>query len=447
MTDGEIAYLTPEARARVEIDRMLAAAGWAVQDASRVNLSAARGVAIREFVLKAPHGRADYLLFVDGAAAGCSRRRRRARRSPASPGRRRSTSTASPTTSDGGRGRAAVRLRVHRRRDPVHQHARPRRGQPGGLLVPPPRDARRLARGHREAPDRAHAPAPPAHPARARAEGPVARAGHRDLEPRGVARSEPPSRAHPDGDRLRQDVHRREHRVPPHQARRRAPRPLPRRPREPRPADPEGVPGLLDAGRRAQVHRALQRAAALLEHVDPVGRVTISTIQRLYSILRGETALDEELDEHSASRSRLGRLLAVDYNPDVPPELFDVIIVDECHRSIYGLWRQVLDYFDAFTIGLTATPNKQTFGFFNQNLVMEYTARAGGRRRGQRRLRRLPHPHGDHRARVDDRRRHVDRGSATAALAASAGSCSTTTSPTTPTSSTARSSPATRSAR
>jgi type I site-specific restriction endonuclease len=66
----QLAYLTPEARARVEIDRMLASAGWAVQDAARANLSAARGVAVREFVLKAPHGRADYLLFVDGTAAG-----------------------------------------------------------------------------------------------------------------------------------------------------------------------------------------------------------------------------------------------------------------------------------------------------------------------------------------------------------------------------------------
>jgi type I restriction enzyme R subunit len=47
-------------------------------------------------------------------------------------------------------------------------------------------------------------------------------------------------------------------------------------------------------------------------------------------------------------------------------------VTDECHRSIYNLWRQVLEYFDASIIGLTATPNKQTFGFFNQNLVMEY---------------------------------------------------------------------------
>jgi type I restriction enzyme R subunit len=70
VTDGDLTYLTPEARARVEIDLMLGAAGWVVQNASRVNLSAARGVAVREFILKPPHGRVDYLLFVDGRAAG-----------------------------------------------------------------------------------------------------------------------------------------------------------------------------------------------------------------------------------------------------------------------------------------------------------------------------------------------------------------------------------------
>ena len=62
----------------------------------------------------------------------------------------------------------------------------------------------------------------------------------------------------------------------------------------------------------------------------------------------------------------------MEYNPDYPIDTFDVIITDECHRSIYNLWRQVLEYFDAFLIGLTATPSKQTFGFFQQNLVMEY---------------------------------------------------------------------------
>jgi type I restriction enzyme R subunit len=106
--------------------------------------------------------------------------------------------------------------------------------------------------------------------------------------------------------------------------------------------------------------------------IDPVSRVTISTIQRLFSTLKGEPELEEELDEESAYEALPDEPVSVVYNPSVPPETFDVIIVDECHRSIFGLWRQVLDYFDAFTIGLTATPNKQAFGFFDQNLVMEY---------------------------------------------------------------------------
>ncbi len=106
--------------------------------------------------------------------------------------------------------------------------------------------------------------------------------------------------------------------------------------------------------------------------IDDVSRVVISTIQRLYSILKGEPELPEELDEESAYDLQPPKPVEVAYNPSVPIETFDVIIVDECHRSIYGLWRQVLEYFDAFIIGLTATPGKQTLGFFNQNLVMEY---------------------------------------------------------------------------
>ena len=58
----------------------------------------------------------------------------------------------------------------------------------------------------------------------------------------------------------------------------------------------------------------------------------------------------------------------VKYNPKFPIESFDFIIVDECHRSIYNLWKQVLDYFDAYLIGLTATPSSSTIGFFNSNL-------------------------------------------------------------------------------
>lgn len=106
--------------------------------------------------------------------------------------------------------------------------------------------------------------------------------------------------------------------------------------------------------------------------VDPVASVCIGTIQRVYSMLRGEADLPTELDEESGYELAPDRPVEVDYQPTLPIEAFDVIIVDECHRSIYGVWRQVLEYFDAFLIGLTATPGKQTFGFFNKNLVMEY---------------------------------------------------------------------------
>jgi len=107
--------------------------------------------------------------------------------------------------------------------------------------------------------------------------------------------------------------------------------------------------------------------------LDSVSRVTICTIQRLYSMLRGEE-LSEDLDEVSGFELAAsdGRSREVSYNPAIPIETFDFIVTDECHRSIYNLWRQVLEYFDAFLIGLTATPSKQTIGFFNQNLVMEY---------------------------------------------------------------------------
>ncbi|MBI3490582.1 MAG: DEAD/DEAH box helicase family protein [Acidobacteria bacterium] len=107
--------------------------------------------------------------------------------------------------------------------------------------------------------------------------------------------------------------------------------------------------------------------------LDSVSRVTICTIQRLYSMLRGEE-LAEDLDEVSGFELAAadGRPRDVTYNPAIPIETFDFIVTDECHRSIYNLWRQVLEYFDAFLIGLTATPSKQTIGFFDQNLVTEY---------------------------------------------------------------------------
>jgi type I restriction enzyme, R subunit len=116
----------------------------------------------------------------------------------------------------------------------------------------------------------------------------------------------------------------------------------------------------------------VQRLAS--SSIDPAAQVCISTIQRMYSILSGEP-IDESAEDTSAGRGRSNQQAGqgVRYNPAVPVETFDVIIIDECHRSIYNLWKQVLDYFDAFLIGLTATPDKRTFGFFNENIVAEYT--------------------------------------------------------------------------
>ena len=104
-------------------------------------------------------------------------------------------------------------------------------------------------------------------------------------------------------------------------------------------------------------------------------QVCISTIQRMYSILSGEET-DESIDEISLEEvTSMEKKVPkeVVYNKKYPPEFFDCIIVDECHRSIYNVWNQVLEYFDAFIVGLTATPDKRTFAYFNQNIVSEYS--------------------------------------------------------------------------
>lgn len=109
-------------------------------------------------------------------------------------------------------------------------------------------------------------------------------------------------------------------------------------------------------------------------HLPTDAEVYISTIQRMYSILQGEELDASAEDENPSERSdRKREPMPVVYSAAVPPEFFDLIIIDECHRSIYNLWRQVLDYFDAFLVGLTATPDARTYGFFKSNVVSEYT--------------------------------------------------------------------------
>jgi type I restriction enzyme R subunit len=109
-------------------------------------------------------------------------------------------------------------------------------------------------------------------------------------------------------------------------------------------------------------------------YVASDSQVCISTIQRLYSILKGEELPEEAEETHPGEINWQKREpVPVVYNAKLPVEFFDFIVIDECHRSIYNLWKQVLEYFDAFQIGLTATPDNRTFGYFRQNIVSEYT--------------------------------------------------------------------------
>jgi type I restriction enzyme, R subunit len=107
-------------------------------------------------------------------------------------------------------------------------------------------------------------------------------------------------------------------------------------------------------------------------YIPTDNQVYISTIQRLYSILKG-TELDETAElENPNERWQPKEPVPVAYSEKLPVEFFDFVVIDECHRSIYNLWKQVLEYFDAFQIGLTATPDNRTLGYFNQNIVSSY---------------------------------------------------------------------------
>ena len=132
-----------------------------------------------------------------------------------------------------------------------------------------------------------------------------------------------------------------------------------------------------DSNRKFTEFYNVQRLTS--SYIASDSQVCISTIQRMYAILKGEEldegAEDTNPNENSWMEQQRNKKQAipVDYTARVPIEQFDFIVIDECHRSIYNLWKQVFDYFDAFLIGLTATPDKRTFGFFEENVVSEYT--------------------------------------------------------------------------
>ena len=370
--DGEAEYLTPEAKARIEIDRMLTEAGWTVTDRATANPRASLGVAVREFPLAAGHGQVDYLLFIDGRAVGVVEAKKQGTTLTGVEWQSAKYVTGVPDTV------AALNRPLPFAYESTGIETRFTNG-----FDPEPTSRRVFS---------FHTPEMLAEWCNAWSENPeTATLRQRVLEL---------PELHADG--LWPAQYTAIHNLEESLAHFR-PRALIQM------ATGSGKTfTAANISYRLIKHAGARRILFLVDRanlglqtvkefqsfttpddgrkftelynvqhlnsntIDPVARVTVSTIQRLYSILRGDEALDPELDERSAFDLEPSAPVEVAYNPTVPIETFDVVIVDECHRSIYGLWRQVLDYFDAFTIGLTATPGKQTFGFFDQNLVMEY---------------------------------------------------------------------------
>ena len=338
MSDPSIQYLPAEAAARRHIDSQLEASGWEVQSAAGVNLQASRGVAVREFILTAEHGRADYLLFLDGQAVGAVEAK------PAG------------TTLTG------VEFQTKKYTE----------GLPGYLTAPirplpfayestgvetrftngldPQPTSRRLFTFHR-----------PETFARWMRDldlvaGPTLRSRLTDLPPLGPGGLWPAQETAIRNLEASLAANR--------------PRALIQM------ATGSGktftaanaVYRLIKHGRAERVLFLVDRANLArqtkkefdqfttpddgrkftelynVQHlssqtVDPVARVVISTIQRVYSILRGEAEMDPALDEQSLYELENLLPVEVEYNPRLPIEAFDVVVIDECHRSIYGVWR------------------------------------------------------------------------------------------------------------
>ncbi|GJG87328.1 type III restriction endonuclease subunit R [Gemmatimonadetes bacterium T265] len=388
-----------EAAARDEIDRALAASGWLVQDRGAVNLYAGPGVAVREVPLAPGHGVADYLLYADGQAVGVVEAKRAGETltgvevQSEKYGTGLPAGVASPVRplpflyqSTG------VETRFTNRLDPVpksrevfafHRPATLLEWATAEPLWLPVVDGRPDPRSERPATFRRHLTAMPS--VEAGGLWPAQLTTVRRLEaslaagrPRALVQMATGSgktiaavasiyrllkfagakrvlflvdRANLGRQALKEFQ---SYRTP-------------------------------DDGRLFTELYNVQRLTA--NRVDPVANVVIGTVQRLYSMLRGEPAMAEEADELDADTAldavALGGVgggldalrrepVPVAYNPALPVELFDVVFVDECHRSIYTLWRQVVEYWDALLVGLTATPSKLTYGFFDANVVQEY---------------------------------------------------------------------------
>ncbi|MDF2459979.1 MAG: Type restriction protein res subunit, partial [Nitrospira sp.] len=375
---------TPEEKARQKIDAMLVNAGWVVQDYRQAQIHAGRGVALRNFPLTSGHGFADYLLYVDGKAAGIVEAKKEG----------------FPLV--GVEVQAAKYSQGLPRDLPAHTRPLPFLYQSTGVetrftngLDPQPRSRSvfsfhrpgtlaAMIPQHNEAPRELHGASLAAETA------PTLRGRLRALPPLSITGLWPAQVTAINNleKSLAQD----------------RPRALIQMAtgsgktftainfiyRLTKFGGARRVLFLVDRGNLGdQTLKEFQQYVSPYNNfkfteefivqrlagntLDTTARVCISTIQRMYSMLKGRELSEEDEEASVAGLERLFKKPEpLDYNPAIPIETFDIIVTDECHRSIYNLWAQVLEYFDAHLIGLTATPNKQTFGFFNQNLVMEY---------------------------------------------------------------------------
>ena len=136
---------------------------------------------------------------------------------------------------------------------------------------------------------------------------------------------------------------------------------------------------LFDRTEKQKPMNELYQINRLKKHEDVRGDIIISTIQKLFAVLTGQNITDDDEDKEDEKRGLSDTIknepaVELGSNLKLPPDYFQFIIVDECHRSIYGKWKAVLDYFkDAKILGLTATPIPEAYAYFNKNIVEEYT--------------------------------------------------------------------------
>ena len=377
-----------ETEARSNIDRLLEAAGWRVFDVAQANIHAARGVAIREFPLKSGHGFADYLLYIDGRAAGVIEAKKEGvtltgveiqsdKYTKGLPEGLPRWANPLPFSyqSTGVETRFTNGLDPEPRSRPVFAFHKPELLAEWLAYLPSPAGGRGAGgEGDRSA----HQPAS-TFLAKLQSMPPLVEEGLWPAQIKAIRN-------------LEQSL--KENR----------PRALIQMAtgsgktftaisfiyRLIKFAGARRILFLVDRGNLAdQTLKEFQQYVSPYNNfkfseeyivqrlqgnqIDTTARVCICTLQRMYSMLKGRD-LPADLEEESVDQ--LGKLFKepepIEYNPAIPIETFDIIVTDEAHRSIYNLWAQVLEYFDAYLVGLTATPGKQTFGFFHQNLVMEY---------------------------------------------------------------------------